>query len=95
MEANSNTGRPVLVTTKHRGVFFGYTEDPSTAQVVTLKRARCAIYFGTTGGVFQLAATGPTPKSRIGSRAPEITLQDVTSVSAVAPEAVQAWESVQ
>lgn len=85
--------RPVLVTTAHRGVFFGYTHDEATATVVTLQRARCAIRFGTTGGVLQLAATGPTRISKIGSRAPEITLQAVTSVSAVSEIATAAWEA--
>lgn len=89
------TGAPVLVTTKNRGVFFGYTDDAPTSTVVTLRSARCAIRFGTTGGFMQLAQTGPTSKSKIGSRAPAITLQDVTSVSAVSEEAVKAWEAAQ
>lgn len=92
---STTPGRPVLVTTANRGVFFGYTEDPSSATVVTLKSARCAIRFGTTGGVFELAGTGPTSKSKIGTRAPEITLQGVTSVSAVSEVATAAWEAAQ
>ncbi len=83
--------RPVLVTTKHRGVFYGRLVE-ETETTATLEGARCAIYWGTTGGFLQLAATGPTTKSRIGARSPRLTLRDVTSVSDVTPAAAEAWE---
>lgn len=89
---SESSDRPVIVTTERRGVFFGYTSDPADAKVVTLRNARCAIRWGTTGGWLQLAATGPTANSKVGTRAPEITLQGVTSVAAVSPEAAAAWE---
>lgn len=60
--------RPVIVCTEHKGVFFGYAED-TTGQSVFLKRARMAIYFGTTHGVMELAETGPTGSSKISARA--------------------------
>jgi hypothetical protein len=47
-------GRPVIVCTEHKGVFFGYAEDTS-GDTIHLKRARMAIYFGTTRGVMELA----------------------------------------
>jgi hypothetical protein len=89
--------RPVLVTTAHRGVFFGYVSDADetthTDRTLDLADARMAIRWGTTGGVLELAATGPTSASKIGATAPLIRLHDVTSVSAVTPAAEAAWRT--
>ena len=83
--------RPVIVCTEYRGVFFGYSSDTS-GDVIALKRARMAIYWGTTEGVMQLAETGPTATSKISSRA-DIEIRKVTSVFEVTPDAVAAWEA--
>jgi hypothetical protein len=87
-----NIERPVIICTEHRGVFFGYATD-TTGKDVFLKRARMAIYWGTTRGVMELAATGPTATSQISSRA-DLDLRGVTCVMEVTPEAVVKWESV-
>lgn len=83
--------RPVLICTKHRGVFFGYAED-TTGNDVKLKRARMAIKFGTQRGVMQLAETGPTNSSKLSARA-DCDLRDVTAVFEVTEAAVKAWEA--
>lgn len=86
---------PVLVTTAHRGVFFGYapaSQLQRDSDVIDLERARMAIYWGTTKGVMQLCETGPTEKSRISSRA-NVHLRAVTAVFSVTPEAVAKWEA--
>jgi hypothetical protein len=83
--------RPVIVTTEYRGVFFGYTDAAPGADVVMLKRARMAIYFGTTRGVMELAETGPTAKSKISARA-NMELRKVTAVMEVTDVATKAWE---
>lgn len=57
-----------------------------------LKRARMAIYWGTTRGVMELAETGPTSKSRISARA-DLDVRGVTCVMEVSPEAVAKWEA--
>lgn len=40
----TENGRPVLVTTSHRGVFFGFTDEPSATiierKIAALRRAR-------------------------------------------------------
>lgn len=82
--------RPVIVCTSHRGVFFGYATE-TTGQQVTLERARCAIVFGTTKGIFELAETGPTLRSKIGAVAPRVELRDVTAVIDVTPAAETKW----
>lgn len=83
--------RPVIVCTEHRGVFFGYASD-TTGESIYLRRARMAIYFGTTRGVMELAETGPTEKSKISARA-DIEVRKVTAVFEVTSEAAAKWEA--
>lgn len=85
--------RKVLVTTAHRGVFFGtFLEEKDSGKTIILTNARCAIRFGTIGGFLELADTGPTSKSLIGNPAEKITLYDVTSITEVTEEAAKRWE---
>lgn len=84
--------KPVLITTKHRGVFYGYL-DGRDGDCVTLTKARCAIYWGTTTGFMELAQTGPTSKSRIGAVADRIELFDVTSIADVTADAEKLWNA--
>ena len=86
-----STERPVIVTTEHRGVFFGYASDTS-GSAIHLKRARMAIYWGTTRGLMQLAETGPTPSCKISARA-DLDVRKVTAVFEVTPEAAAKWEA--
>jgi hypothetical protein len=82
----------VLVTTEHRGVFFGYAEDTSGDRV-RLKRARCCVYWSKdVKGFLGLAATGPSDACRVGPPA-DLDLLDVTSVAEVTERAVKAWEA--
>ena len=82
--------RPVIICTEHKGVFFGYA-DETDGERVLLKRARMAIYFGTSRGVMELAETGPTAKSRISARA-DIEVRKITAVFEVTAAAVEKWE---
>ena len=86
--------KPVMVTTKHRGVFAGLVPEDADLTVATLslKKARMAIRFGTTKGVLQLAETGPTGSSKISAPADVPVLHDITAVFAVTPEAWAMWE---
>ena len=84
----------IIVTTAKRGVWFAQVEEnqdltPTTLQ--NLKNCRMAIYFGTTGGIQELAQTGPAEKSRIGAKADLITLHEVTAVFAVTDTAAEKW----
>lgn len=86
------TGRPVLVTTAHRGVFFGYA-DATDGETITLKRGRnCTYWSADMKGFMGLAANGPSATCRIGPPA-TITLRNITSVVAVDAQAVAKWES--
>lgn len=83
--------RAVIVTTEHRGVFFGYATETDGEQIV-LKRARLCLYWSSDcKGFMGLAATGPTTGCRIGPAA-DITLRKITSVLEATPEAVKRWE---
>lgn len=89
--ASKSKERPVLVTTQHRGVFFGYAEKTDGEQVA-LKRARNCIYWSRdVKGFMGLAANGPTKDCRIGPAA-DITLRNITAVLEVTPAAAAAWE---
>jgi hypothetical protein len=86
-------GKKVIVTTSHRGVFFGtLVASHNDGKRVVLDNARMAIYWATTKGLFELADVGPNAKSKISSVAPTVDLHDVTSIIACADAAVVAWE---
>ena len=86
--------KPVLVTTKHKGVFAGMVADDQDLNALTmpLKAARMAIYWGTTKGLFELAHTGPTKNSKISAPADIAALHDITAVIDITLEAWEAWE---
>jgi hypothetical protein len=87
-----NSERAVVVTTSHRGVFFGYAHDVDGA-IIKLRAARNCIYWALTiKGFMGLAATGPNKDCKVGPAA-DIALRDITSVMECSPQAVQAWES--
>ena len=86
--------KPVLVTTAHRGVFYGYIREDQTAEkTLALEKCRCAIYWSGTKGFLGLAAHGPEANSTIGAIAPKVLLHDVTSVSECTPEAAEIWDN--
>jgi hypothetical protein len=84
--------RAVLVTTAHRGVFFGYATE-TAGPTIRLARARNCIYWSAdVKGFLGLAAHGPSASCRIGPAA-DIELRDITSVVEVTPAAVDKWEA--
>ena len=83
--------RAVLVTTAHRGVFFGYASETS-GETIKLRAARlCVSWVADLHGFMGLASHGPRKGCRIGPPA-DIELRAITSVTEVSPEAVDAWE---
>jgi hypothetical protein len=95
-------GKPVLVTTEHRGVFYGFlpegvtevTLHPADSKAVTLTHARMCIYWSAdVQGVLGLASHGPTSGCKITRPVPKITLTEVTAVTDVTEEAVKAWQA--
>jgi hypothetical protein len=88
----TQTERAVLVTTSHRGVFFGYAID-TDGETIRLRAARNCIYWPAANkGFMGLANMGPVSGARVGPAA-DIELRDITSVAEVTSAAVVAWEA--
>ena len=84
--------RPVIVCTEHRGVFYGMADD-TAGDVIHLRDARMAIYWGTTRGVMQLAEEGPSANSKISAKA-DIEVRKITAVFEVSEAAQAKWSAV-
>jgi hypothetical protein len=84
--------KAVLVTTVHRGVFFGYATD-TAGTTIKLRAARNCIYWPSSNkGFLGLASDGPHSGARVGPAA-NIELRDITCVVECSDKAVKAWES--
>ena len=91
-EVCCDLGRPVLVTTNKRGVFFGYA-DETNGDPIILKNARnCLYWHKSIGGFAGLAVTGPNEQCKIGAQVSQIELRGICSVSEGEANAVAAWE---
>lgn len=87
-----NGERAVLVTTAHRGVFFGYAAE-TAGPTIKLRAARNCLYWPAENkGFLGLASIGPAGNARVGPAA-DIELRDITCVAECTAEAVKAWEA--
>ena len=84
---------PVVVCTDKRGVVFGYTSNPNARPVVLTNARMCLYWSAKVSGVFGLADVGPDAQSKISATAPSITLEGVSAVFSVTPQAAEAWAS--
>jgi hypothetical protein len=84
--------RAVLVTTSHRGVFFGYARAIDGPMIDLRAGRNCLYWSADVKGFVGLATTGPSRTCKVGPAA-DIQLRDITSVALVTPEAVKAWEA--
>jgi len=91
--------RAVIVTTQHRGVFFGYVtldaiktwETKPDTVTVRIGQSRLCVYWSPdVRGFMGLAANGPTSKCRVGPAA-DITVRNVTAILDVSEKAEAAW----
>lgn len=85
-------GRPVLVTTAHRGVFFGYALKTDGDTIALTGARNCRYWSADMGGFMGLASIGPSKDCKIGPRA-DIELRNITAVLEVVPDAVKRWEA--
>jgi len=81
---------PVLVTTSHRGVFFGYTEQ-TDGEIIKLRAMRNCIQWRGLHGFLALASDGPNNQCKIGPKA-DGEIRNITGVWKCTPEAAAAWE---
>ena len=88
---NKSSERAVLVTTTHKGVFFGYASDTG-GETIKLRAARLCVYWSSDlRGFMGLTVMGPNGKCKIGPAADIEALHGITSVTLVTPEAEQKW----
>lgn len=86
---------PVLITTRHRGVFFGYVEAPVDEvgrNAVVYDVRNCIYWSADVGGFLGLASIGPSSSCKIGAVAAKVKIFDVTSVTSVSDEAATKWK---
>lgn len=91
MKAKSKPERAVLITTVHKGVFFGYATE-TDGNTIALRSARNCIYWPAENkGFLGLASEGPVKGARVGPAA-DIEIRDITCVAECSDAAVKAWE---
>ena len=85
--------RAVVVTTAHRGVFFGdLVSEDDDKKIVVIENARNCLYWpSSVNGFSGLATVGPLGGSRIGPSVPTMKLHDVTAVLVTTDEAEALW----
>jgi hypothetical protein len=86
---------PIVVTTSHRGVFFGYGEAPKGAipDTLRLEKARmCVSWSSDIRGVTGLAAVGPSKNCKVGIEVPAISVNSITAIFECSEEAAAKWE---
>ena len=86
--------KPVIITTRHRGVFFGHVPEDQDmfAENITVEDSLMVICWGTKKGLAQLAHTGPTPDSRLSAPVAKWHIRDITSVLDVSADAAQGFK---
>ena len=73
--------RAVLVTTQHRGVFFGMATK-TTGETIELTDVRNILYWPQEcKGFLGLAADGPKTGAKLGPAAQRVELRNITSVT--------------
>lgn len=89
---STTSERAVVVTTQHKGVFFGYA-TATDGETIKLRAARLCLYWSASmRGFMGLAALGPDKDCRVGP-AVDITVRDITSVIEVTLAAIGRWEA--
>jgi len=82
--------KPVLVTTAHGGVFFGFAADTSGDTIYLKGCQNCLSWPESNKGFLGLAYYGPLKGSNVGPPA-NATLRNITCVAEVTPDAVKKW----
>ncbi len=92
MAKKKATSKRVVVTTKHRGVFYGTLKKLDGDNIILSRARNCLYWSSETKGFLGLAATGPLGDSRVGPEVDSLTLMGVTSITPCSAAAVKRWE---
>ena len=85
--------RKVVVTTAHRGVFFGELIESNAPKSLKLKNAKNCVYWTSSlHGFVGLATDGPKSGCKIGPAVSEIELYDITAILDCTKGAIKNWE---
>lgn len=85
---------PLVVTTLHKGVFFGYGEPKLNVKNIRLTNVRMCVYWSSDiKGVLGLAASGPNNSCKVTPSVPSMILNDVTGIMECSDAAKLKWES--
>lgn len=82
-----------VVTTVHRGVFFGTIKSQDNETVVLENARSCLQWPKEVKGVFGLATVGPLVGSKVTDAVSEMTLHNVSCVMQCSDAASAQWES--
>jgi hypothetical protein len=83
--------KTLLVTTSHKGVFFGLGIPTDKSEITLTDAQMCTYWDASIHGVMGLASSGPNDKCRIGPKVPKLTIKDITSIAETTKEAAEAW----
>ena len=84
----------IIVTTEHRGLFFGYPVGPTDGETITLTSARMVVYWpAECRGALGLASHGALPGSRVSPAVDYLVLRGVTAHYPVSDEAAATFEA--
>jgi len=86
--------KAVLITTEHRGVFFGFIKDDKKlpAEITLIGVRNCISWSSDIGGFLGLASVGPNQNCKIGKEVVESKFYKITSVTPVQEAAVEKWK---
>src|SRR5581483_9007728 len=89
----ANQAAPVVVTTAHRGVFFGLLAGDRAGKTVELADAQMCVYCSSdVRGVPALATDGPSRRATATRPVPQTRLEDVSIVIYATEDAVKQWQ---
>lgn len=84
----------VVITTKHRGVFFGEINRADVEKdVIEVHNKRNCLRWVGVRGFIGLASEGPGSGCRVGPAAPIAWVRDVTDILLCTPDAAVRWEA--
>lgn len=86
--------KSILITTKHRGVFYGEVSkdtDLSQRTLQDVKNARMCFNWRNEKGVMGLASDGPDHNCKWGEPADIEYIHDITAIFTVTDKAKAAW----
>ena len=81
----------VLVTTRFRGVFFGYEQTRGEDFIILTNARNCIYWSSDVGGFLGLASKGPSNNCKLGTVAERVELFGITSIADVSKEAEEKW----